>query len=98
MYAFITRRKVTACRSHGGQLRALGSDQLYFCADRIPVALVADEFQSQPMVQGLRCITEDVKRPIITGYHSVHSSVIVDITDCQAASHPGFLKNPSSLR
>src|SRR6266699_5483260 len=48
--ALVFRGEVTSCSAHGRELHPLRCYQLHFCANRVTIALMTDEFQHQPMI------------------------------------------------
>src|SRR6266850_5785075 len=65
MHSFVTGRKIAAGCRHCRHLRALRGYHLHLRSDRIPVASVPDELQSQPVVLGLRRVVQNVESSII---------------------------------
>src|ERR1700682_4492510 len=88
MYPLVAGRKVTARGGHGSELAAVGGRELNFRPDCIPIALVSDEFQGQPVVIGRSCVVQNMGLTIVGRHQSIRSPIIVNVTSRQAACDP----------
>src|SRR4029077_2752193 len=95
MYRFVPRREMASARSNSCLLLPLRSYDSYVCADRIPVAFVADELQSEPVIVAISLVVQDGTRSPILRDDCIEASVIVDIPGRHSATHPAFVKNRS---
>src|SRR5260370_15089935 len=86
--ALVFRGEVTSGSAHSRELYPLPSYQLHFCANRITIALMADEFQHQPMILGRCLVAQNMGRSVISRDHRVQPPIIVYISARQSATDP----------
>src|SRR5260221_13664597 len=97
MHSFVARRKVAAACRYGRTLLALRSDDLHCSANSVPIALVADEIQSEPMALCVSFIAQNVDRTAVLRDNSVEAPVIIDVPDRHPATCPRFMKHGARI-
>src|ERR1700722_14913206 len=92
MQSFVARREVAAACRYGRSLRALRSDDLHCSANCVPIAFVADEIQSEPMVLCVSFVAQNVDWAAVLRDDCIKPTVIINVPDCHASTCPGFMK------
>src|ERR1700726_2899163 len=93
MYPLVAGRKITARRRDDGELAAFRSHYFNLGPNRIPIALVSDKSQGQPMVSGGSVVVQNMGLTIVSRNHCIHSPIIINVASRQSACNPGVRKN-----
>jgi len=92
VHAFVARRKVATRRRDCRKLCSACGHSLHFSTNSISIALVACEFQQNPMILRGCLIMKHVCRPFIRIHNCVHAPIVVQISGRHSARHPRLLK------
>src|SRR4030088_3058270 len=98
MHRISTGRKITAGRRDGCVLWAGCRYQIDLRANRVPGAVVPNQFQKDPMVPRYRFIVKNVNRPVIGGYNCVESAIVIQVAYRQATRNPSLTEDAARLR
>src|SRR6185437_4275714 len=77
----ITRRKIAACGCHGSELRTLGRYTFDGCSNRVAIALVSYQLQSQPMILRFRVVMQDICGAVVSGDDRVQPSIVIKVAN-----------------
>ena len=86
MNALVARRQVAAGSGNSGELRTGRGDEFDFGADSVAIALVANEFEDEPMILRGSFVVQNVSGAVVGGDDHVDAAVIVDITGGKPAA------------
>ena len=77
----ITRRKIAAGGCHGSELRTLGRYTFDGCSNRVAIALVSYQLQSQPMILRFRVVMQDICGAVVSGDDRVQPSIVIKVAN-----------------
>src|SRR5882762_5824130 len=86
------RRKVATRRRDCRKLCSACGHNLHFSANSISIALVACEFQQNPVILRGCLVMKHVCRPFIRIHNCIHAPVVVQISGRHSARHPQLPK------
>src|SRR5467141_4582082 len=92
VHTLVARRKVATRRRDCRKLCSACGHSLHFSTNSISIALVACEFQQNPMILRGCLIMKHVCRPFIRIHNCVHAPIVVQISGRHSARHPRLLK------
>src|SRR5947209_11769725 len=98
MHPFVAGRQVAACCRDRRVLRSCRGGQLQLRADTVPVALMADQYQREPVVIGCGLVMDDMSGTAIGCDNGVDPAIVVDIADGHPPTHPRLPESIARLR
>jgi hypothetical protein len=84
--AFVARRQIAASGGDGRELRTASGYELYFGADGVAVAFVANELECQPVILRGGFIVKEINGAVVGGDDDVDAAVVIDIADGQTTA------------
>src|SRR5438128_2237 len=97
MHSFVPGREIAPACRYGCMLFALRSGDLDRRTNRVPIASVPNQIQSEPVILGLGFVIQNVNWTAVLRDNRVEPSVIINVPDCHSSACPGLAKDGSGF-